>query len=75
MLNLLGRCFQDDFFEFNLVALPNDILIWQAAGPNSQKPLDIFELSIDQGDIKEYLYIFDNMLRIFIMLLYRDLYI
>jgi len=35
MLNLLGRCFQEDFFEFDPAALPNDIFIWQAAGPNS----------------------------------------
>jgi len=26
MLNLLGRCFEEDFFELDLVALPNDIL-------------------------------------------------
>jgi len=31
MLNLLGRCFQEDFFEFDPAALPNDIFIWQAA--------------------------------------------
>jgi len=29
MLNLLGRCFQEDFFELDPVALPNDIFIWQ----------------------------------------------
>jgi len=35
MLNLLGRCFQEDFFEFDPTALPNDIFIWQAARLNS----------------------------------------
>ena len=67
MLNLLGRCFQEDFFELDLAALPNDIFIWQVARSNSYQPLDIFELSIYQGGNKEYLYIFDSMLRIFIM--------
>ena len=30
-MNLLGRCFQEDFFELDTAALPNDIFIWQAA--------------------------------------------
>jgi len=49
MLNLLGRCFQEDFFELDPAALPNDIFIWQAARSNSYQPFDIFELSIYQG--------------------------
>jgi len=30
-----GKVFQDDFFELDYAALPNDIFIWQAARSNS----------------------------------------
>jgi len=34
-MNLLGRYFQEDFFDLDLAAVPNDIFIWQAARSNS----------------------------------------
>jgi len=64
--------FQEDFFELDPDALSNDIFIWHAAKSNSYQPLDIFELSISQGGSKEYLYIFESMLRIFTMLAHRE---
>jgi hypothetical protein len=48
-----GREFQEGFFELDPTALPNDIFIWQAARSNSQQPLDIFDLSMYQGGMKE----------------------
>jgi hypothetical protein len=73
--NKNDKVFQEDFFELGHAALPNDIFIWHAARSNSYKPLDIFELSIYQGGSKEYLYIFESMLRIFTMLAHREQYI
>jgi len=61
MLNLLGMCFQEDFFELDHAALPNDIFIWQAARSNSQQSLDIFELSIYQGGSLKSIYFWKHV--------------
>ena len=36
-----GKMFQEEFFELDHAALPNDLFIWQTARSNSYKPLDV----------------------------------
>jgi len=63
MLNLLGMCFQEDFFEVDLAALQQDVT-------HNNLLIFLSYLSIKEATLN--IYIFESMLRIFTMLAHRE---